>query len=182
MCMGRQTDFAPSLSADLPKQSERLTFVPSTRALAEAESKGKMELSGSLSAEPPQSWPLEVVAPPDGDGAGWHDYYLTYSPSDGRTLLVGLAGVKRWPAEHHTLQVGTAIVPEHRGLRLGQEVVATLGRWGLSQNGFDRVVCDIPAMHPGAAKSLERAGYVKLQESPAPGFVRFELRKGSERC
>ena len=180
MCMGRQGDFATALSADLPKRSGRLTYIPSTRALAEAEAKGKMELSSSLSVEPPQNWPLEVVAPPDGDGAGWLNYYLTYSPSDGRTFLAGLAGVKRWPAEHHTLQVGTAIVPEHRGLRLGEEVVATLGRWGLSQNGYERVICDIPATHPGAAKSLERAGYVKLRESPAPGFVRFELRKVSE--
>jgi hypothetical protein len=34
--------------------------------------------------------------------------HVTYSPSEGRTLLVGLAGVKRWPTEHRTIQVGAA--------------------------------------------------------------------------
>ena len=177
MAIARQTDFTLSLPADFPKQSERLSYVPSTKALAKAESNGKMELSSGLSAEPPQSWPPDEVNPADGDCGGWHNCYVTYSPSEGRTLLAGLAGVKRWPAEHRTMQVGTSIVPEHHGLRLGQEIVATLGRWGLSQDGIDRVICDVPVTHPASAKSLERAGYVKLHESPSPGFFRFELRK-----
>lgn len=177
MCMGRQGDFALSLSADLPKQSERLSFIRSTEALAKAEANGKVELANRLSVEPPKSWPPEVVSPPDGDNAGWHVFYVTYSPTEGHSLLVGLAGLKRCPSEHRTLQVGTAIVPEHQGQHFAQEVVDTLGRWGLSEDGIDRVVCDIPVMHPAATKALERARYVQLQESPSPGFVRFELRK-----
>jgi RimJ/RimL family protein N-acetyltransferase len=177
MTVSRQSDHTLSLPADFPKHSERLGYVPSTKALAKAESDGKMELSRELSAEPPQGWPLEVVTPAEGDGTGWHNCYVTFSPSEGGTLLVGLAGVKRWSVEHRTMQVGTSIVPEHHGQHFGQEVVATLGHWGLSQEGIDRVICDVPVTHPASAKSLQRAGYVKLQESPTPGFFRFEMRK-----
>lgn len=77
--------------------------------------------------------------------------------------------------EHKTIQVGTALIPEYHGQRLGEEVIAALAQWGLSQAGISRMICDIPGDRLASAKSLERAGFSKTQEPPGRDFIRFEV-------
>jgi RimJ/RimL family protein N-acetyltransferase len=179
MTVGRATKFSgEAQSADFPSQTTRLNFIPMTRFLADAESSGNGHFADSLAADVPQSWPPESVAPPgDDNSAEWENCYLTHFGLGVRPVLVGIAGIKRWSPEHKTLQVGTALIPEFHGKRLGEEITAALGKWGLSQQGIDRVICDIPEDHQASAKSLARAGYSKATKSPSPGFVRFVLTR-----
>jgi len=100
------------------------------------------------------------------------------SPGNKQPILVGIAGIKKWSPATKTVQVGVTILNEFHGQRLGEEVVAALGRWALSQYGTDAVVCDIPDHHVAAAKSLSRAGYSKAAVAPSDGFLRFELKQG----
>ena len=132
-----------------------------------------------FSATVPGSWPPTAVEPPTTDAIGWKRFYLSHSGSDGQKSMVGVAGIGFWSPEKRTAQVGTALVPEYHGQRLGQEIVAALGKWALSQPQFDSAVCDVPADHPSSAKSLERAGYVKSPEAPAPGYLRFVMTRSA---
>jgi Acetyltransferases, including N-acetylases of ribosomal proteins len=167
-----------SSASDFPFSTPRLRFVPKSADLADAEVKGNVHLSDHLSVLLLESWPPALVTPPLAEHAeGWkHSYLLHPGPSGSRETLVGLAGHKRWPADHKTLQIGAVLVSEYHGQHLGEEAVAALGTWGLTQPGIDRVICDVPEDHKASAKSLVRAGFSQAPEAPAPGFLRFELR------
>jgi RimJ/RimL family protein N-acetyltransferase len=162
---------------DFPTKTERLSFAHATRPLVDAEMNDRPRFSAMLSAKVPDTWPPQIVAAPGSDeGTDWVNYYLLQSSDQGsQAVLVGLAGIKLWSPKHRTIQIGTALLTEYHGLRLGEEVVAALGRWGLSQRDIDRVICDIPDEHIGSRKSLERAGYAKAAEAPSVGFTRFQM-------
>lgn len=181
MSMNRTMSFfASDLLADFPTKTERLIHAPASKPLAHAEVNDRAHLATLLSARVPDTWPPETVpAPTEEDGAGWENWYVILSdPGDKYPVLVGIAGIKEWSPAKKTIQVGVSILSEFHGLGLGEEVVAALGRWALSQSRIDTAVCDIPDHHIAAAKSLSRAGYSKASVAPCDGFVRFELRKG----
>jgi hypothetical protein len=168
---------ARQVPPNLPARTKRLSFIPITGSLADAEVNDRQMLSRSIAAEVPNSWPPAHVAPPGLEApADWTNFYLTCADGSNHSILVGFAGVKRWSLEHKTIQVGTALIPEYHGQRLGEEVVAALAQWGLSQPGISRIICDIPGDHLASAKSLERAGFSKTQESPGRDFIRFEVK------
>ena len=75
------------------------------------------------------------------------------------------------------MQIGTSVVPEFYGRRIGEEVVRALAEWVLLQPDVNQVVCDVPADHVASAKSLERAGYVRSAAAPEAGYFRFVRSK-----
>lgn len=166
---------------DFPGHSARLRFVPKTKHLADAEARGTSHLSNHLSAQIAENWPPNLVTPPVTEHAsGWKHSYLLHPSADGAShTLVGIAGHKKWSDDQKTLQIGTTLIPQYHGKRLGEEVVAALGTWGLAQPGIDRVICDVPAEHRASALSLERAGFTQSAEPPAPGFLRYEVKHTS---
>jgi RimJ/RimL family protein N-acetyltransferase len=135
------------------------------------------QVSNLFSAHVPESWPPTAVEPPTNDAIGWKRFYLSHPEPDGKKSIVGIAGIGVWPAEKRTVQVGAALVPEYQGQRLGEEIVAALGKWALSQPQYDSVVCDVPENHLASAKSLGRAGYVKSAQNPMPGYFRFVMTR-----
>jgi len=163
---------------NFPLRTERLTLEPEVAGhdgiVAES-----TQVEGHFSANVPSSWPPTAVEPPTTDAIGWKRFSLAHSGSDGQKSIVGIAGIGFWSPEERTAQIGAALVPEYQGQRLGQEVVAALGKWVLSQPEFDSAVCDVPADHPSSAKSLERAGFVKSPEAPAPGYFRFVMTRAA---
>jgi hypothetical protein len=162
--------------SNLPVSTGRLTLIPEEPGHGGMLEEGK-QVSKLFSAQVPESWPPAAVEPPTKDAIGWKRLYLSQTGSDGQKRIVGIAGIGLWPAANRTVQVGAALVPEYQGQRLGEEIVADLGRWALSQPQYDSVVCDVPDDHLASAKSLERAGYVKSEEAPAPGFARFVMTR-----
>jgi RimJ/RimL family protein N-acetyltransferase len=168
-----------SSEIDFPAATSRLLFIPITDSLASHEANGHAHLSNALSADVPPSWPPQPVAPPvHANEHGWKNSYLTHAgPNGNRSVVVGVAGHKKWSPEDKTLQIGAVLVPEYHGQHLGEEVVAALANWGLTQPEIDRVICDVPDNHKASAKSLERAGFTASTEKPAHGFTRFEIKK-----
>ena len=165
--------------ANFPSSTERLTLLPENAEHGGILAEGT-QVSNHFSATVPESWPPTAVEPPTKDAIEWKRFYLSHSGPDGKKSVVGIAGFGMWSPEKKTAQVGAALVPEYLGKRLGEEIVAALGKWALSQPQFDSVVCDVPADHPSSAKSLERAGYVKSQEAPAPGHLRFVMTRSAQ--
>jgi RimJ/RimL family protein N-acetyltransferase len=160
MSIRRTNEFSAHVSHDFPQRTRRLSIIPVTEPLARAEVNDNEKFSDLLAADVPESWPPEHVDPPGSDGASdWENCYLTHTNGNNRPVLVGLAGVKKWSPEYKTVQVGTALIPEYQGQRLGEEIVAALAQWGLSLPEIGRVICDIPTDHVASAKSLERAGF-----------------------
>lgn len=180
MTIARTEDYSlGDPSADFPSKTEHLTFVRSTWGLADAEENDRPRFSALLRADVPENWPPQMVMASDSSsGSIWENFYLIREGnSDGQSLLVGLAGLKRWPSEQKTIQIGCALLDEHQGVGFGQEVAGALARWAITQPQVDRVICDIPDQHIGARKALEREGFLKIETSPSVGFARFQLNR-----
>jgi len=180
MTIARTADYSlADPSADFPSKTERLTFVRSTKGLAESEENDRLRFSALLKTNVPENWPPQMVTTSDScSGSIWENFYLIRGDnSGGQSVLVGLAGLKRWPSEHKTIQIGCALLGEHQGVGFGQEVAAALARWAITQPQVDRVICDIPDQHIGARKALEGEGFSKTETSPSVGFARFQLSR-----
>jgi [ribosomal protein S5]-alanine N-acetyltransferase len=161
-----------------PEKTARIKLHPRTRQHADAEATGSAELAKALAARVPQSWPPVLVAPPTNEAGAWNNCYLIHTGVGEEPILIGMAGAARWAAEKRTVQIGTSVVSEFYGQRIGEEVVGALAEWALRQPDVDQVVCDVPADHAASAKSLERAGYVRSAAAPEAGYLRF-VRKDS---
>ena len=176
MTVSARGKFLTESLSNLPASAGRLSLIPEKPEHGGILEKGK-QVSEHFSAEVPDSWPPPAVEPPTKDAIGWKRFYLSHTLPEGQKRIVGIAGIGVWSAAKRTVQVGVALAPEHQGQRFGEEVGAALGKWALSQPHYDSVVCDVPENHLASAKSLGRAGYVRSEEAPAPGFTRFVMTR-----
>jgi RimJ/RimL family protein N-acetyltransferase len=181
MAMARTSDFSlMGAPVALPSSTGTLNLIRATQHAVAAETNDKGEFAEWLSAVVSENWPPDIVTVQEpNEDAQWHNWYLTKPSESGGELaaLVGIAGVRLWSAPRRTIQVGCALLSEFRGQRLGQEVIGSLGRWAITQDGIDRTICDVPHDHIPAQKDLARAGYSRSAEAAPAAFIRFELKR-----
>lgn len=161
---------------NFPRSTGQLMLIPEESENVRYFDDG-MHLSKLLAAKVPASWPPSAPEPPTNDAKTWKRFLLSHTGDDGQARIVGTAGIGLWRESDMTVQIGVALLPEFQGRGFGEELASGLGKWALSQPQYRLAVCDIPENHHASSKPLERSGYRKAEEAPAPGFVRYVLKK-----
>lgn len=168
----------------------RLELRPAAIDTLEAELRGPAELAAALAAEVPPSWPpdlydraaaewtlaaLRSCAPAD---RGWWQRYFIRRPAAGApATLIGCGGYKGPPDGRGAVEIGYAILPEHRRLGYASEAVGGLLARGFASPRVARVAAEtLPDLFPSIGV-LEKAGFRALGEGPEPGVVRFEIAR-----
>jgi RimJ/RimL family protein N-acetyltransferase len=172
-------------------QTERLTLVASTPAIARAEAHDRAELARLLGAEIHPAWP-----PGENDQAG-RDFlcrkleehpeavgYLGWSwlvrpeSAGGLPLLIGGGGFKGPPGEDGAIEIGYSIVEEYYGKGLATEAVGATLAWAFRDARVRRVIAETLPDLVGSQRVLEKNGFERSAEAASePGALRFVLSR-----
>lgn len=164
------------LASDFKLQSERLLLLPSRSESTDAEHDSRERLGGVLNARVPNQWPPQPVEDRTSSG-GWWDWYIVLHNNDGEEdVLVGLAGVRGWPAVSNSLQFGCTFLEEFREHGYGREAVQVLTDWLLSQPAVERVTADTPTGNAKAVAVLRNVGFSEI-DSGEQDLLRFEKKR-----
>jgi RimJ/RimL family protein N-acetyltransferase len=169
-------------------QTIRLEIVPSTPALVHAALQGHVALATELAADVPSSWPPEYLdedslnftlarfAEGD-DQLGWWLHFVVLRPGVEPRTLIGSAGFCGQPTPDGDVEVGYGIVSDRRRQGFATEVVRGLVAHAFSYPSVRRVIAHtLPELAPSIGV-LEKCGFQLVEESPAPGVIRFALAR-----
>jgi ribosomal-protein-alanine N-acetyltransferase len=160
---------------DLHLLTDRMKLVPGTSALTHSEIENPSLFSELLAARVPEDWPPESVPDPSspyGDG-WWVWYFLTHPQASEKSVLIGLGGLKGWPAVNGSVQLGCSFLPEYQKSGYGTEAVRALTEWALSQPSVKQVYADISTENPAAHGVLKSIGFVLAGEGAGENLTRF---------
>ncbi len=170
--------------------TERLDLVPATVELLRAALRGRAPLAAALRAQVPETWPPEFVdaraleftlerleAGPS--QAGWWLYFvLLRDPEVGRTLI-GSAGYRGRPTTDGTIEVGYAIVADHRRQGYASEATRALVRRAFALPTVRRAIADTLPELEGSIGVLHACGFRLIGKGSEPGVIRFELLRAT---
>jgi RimJ/RimL family protein N-acetyltransferase len=165
------------LPPDLSVSTDRLQLIPGTSALADAEREDRRRFSELLSARVPDNWPPEIVPDPHA-GGWWTWYFVARETPDQGPVLIGVGGLRGWPAVDGSLQMGCSFLPEFRGHGYGTEGVRAITRWALMQSNVKRVFAEICLDNKPAHEVLKKVGFVQVGEGSEDKLVRFRCELG----
>lgn len=173
-------------------RTPRLTLVPATPGLAQAELNDVAEFSALLGAAVPDDWPpgelsdarLLFLCMLEANPAwiGWLGWYALESEDSGASphgpaasplTLVGSAGFKGPPDREGTVEIGYSVLPGHEGRGLATEMTAALVEWAARQ-GARIVHAEVRPDNPASARVLQKLGFREAGTGDVPGMVRFE--------
>ena len=164
------------LPQDFRIHTERMDLVPAGPDLVDTDWGDHARLSQLLGARVPDRWPPDLVADRNSaDGAGWWDWYVVKRGGDA-PILIGVMGLKGWPAVSRSLQLGCAFLPAFHGQGYGTEAVQALTSWALAQTRIQQVLAEVPADNSASAAVLRKLGFVELNRGEDDGFLQFEKR------
>jgi hypothetical protein len=178
MAMGRQTSFEDAYEySNLPDESTEYHFVHATNALLKAEENDKNQLSKSLGATVPETWPPPTVVHPD-PSLDWKNLYLVAHDSNGEAgVVAGIYAYARYSDVEGTVLLGMSVLQDEMKRGSATEAFSKLTEWVLGVTHAKKAFCDIPEGRHAAASALEKVGYKKMNASPSPGFIRFEFQR-----
>jgi RimJ/RimL family protein N-acetyltransferase len=158
--------------------TERLDLVPGSAQLANTDWRERDYLSELLGVQVPNQWPPELVVDRRStDGSAWWDWYVVKRDVD-RPILIGVAGIKGWPAVTGDVQLGCAFLPQFQGSGYGTEAVNGLTSWSLTHPHVDRVIAETPVGNNAAAGVLRKLGFELLSSHDEEGLLRFQKTRG----
>jgi hypothetical protein len=161
-----------------PVETQHLKLVPATKELVEAELKGGAALAKALGVNTPGVWPPKhVPAPGTPDPAAWWNWYFVTRPSGGsKPQLVGVGAIKGWSSGTKEVQMGCAVLDEHKANGYASEAFHAMAEWAFSQ-AVDRVVTDVPVGHAVSLKILARLGFLEAGAGADKTLARYERCK-----
>ncbi len=169
-------------------RTDRLDLVAATPALAQADLDGREALAAALGVTVPPGWPPELFDEPalrytlhrleaGPEQAGWWLYYLVErgpAPS-----VVGVAGYKGPPDEEGAVEIGYAVLAEHRRRGLATEAAGALVRHAFGHPGVRLVRAEtLPELVPSIGV-LEKLGFALVGEGSEPGVIRYALDRSA---
>ncbi len=168
--------------------TDRLDLVPATAEMVRAALLGRSALATALDASVPESWPPEFMNDDalaftldrlaEGPAqAGWWLHFVVLRQDDGERTLIGSGGYAGPPSTDGTVEVGYAIVAEHRRKGYASEAVRGLLRHAFASPGVNRVIAEtLPALAPSIGV-LRNCGFLPDGDRSAPGVIRFALSR-----
>ena len=171
--------------------TERLTLIPATVALCDAEQRGATAVAQALGATVPASWPPAVFEPDDvarvrrqlvtDPAAGhWTLYYLLRQAESGGELpaLIGIAGYLAPPTPDGAVEIGYAIGEESQRMGFATEAVQALLADAFAAGVRVVVATTYASLHP-SIRVLEKSGFVEASRVPGTGLIRFERQRSA---
>ncbi len=167
--------------------TERLELVPATLKLTEAALEGPGALAAVLRASVPETWPPEYMdeaalrftldrLAEEAAQSDWWLHFAVLRERAGRTL-VGTGGYKGPPTADGTVEVGYAIVRDHRRRGYASEVVRGLVAHAFAIPTVRRVIAEtLPDLTPSIGV-LRKCGFRPIDGGSEPGVIRFELTR-----
>jgi RimJ/RimL family protein N-acetyltransferase len=170
-------------------ETERLTLVPATMAMLDAELTGREALARVLGADVASPWP-----PPLNDEAsnrwvarhlekhpeaeGWTMWYFLLRRGGGEApIAVGNGGYKGAPAEDGTVEIGYSIVEAYQRRGLATEAAGALVGRAFEHAAVTRVIAEtLPHLTP-SIRVLEKSGFTLVGPGSEEGSIRFELAR-----
>src|SRR5881397_2885399 len=177
-----------TLMGDRVIVTERLELVPATPELTRAALDGPRALGDSLAAFVPPTWPpeyldarsLEFTLDRLAEGpeqTGWWLHFVLLTGAESGRTLVGSAGYKGPPSAEGTVEVGYAIVSDHRRRGYASEVVRGLLAKAFAVPAVQMVISEtLPELAPSIGV-LRKCGFHLIGAGSEPGVIRFELRR-----
>ena len=169
----------------------RLTLIPATVALCDAEGRGAAAVGLALGATVPASWPPPVFEPDDvarvrrqlvaDPAAGrWTLHYLLRQAKLEGDLpaLIGIAGYVAPPTRDGAVEIGYAISDEFQRAGFATEAVQALLTDAFAAGVRVVVATTYASLHP-SIRVLEKSGFVETSHVPATGLMRFERQRSA---
>jgi ribosomal-protein-alanine N-acetyltransferase len=176
------------MSSPLELTTSRLTLIPVTLELIEAEIGDRARLSQLLGAEVPADWPPPLNdentmrwtrdhLAADPDNRGWGTWYFLLRRAGAKPVLIGNGGFKGKFVAPGACEVGYSVMENHQRNGYATEVVRALVAWAFSHPEIERVVAHtLPDLIP-SIRVLEKNGFIAA-EPLEPEAIMFELRRG----
>ena len=173
----------------------RLTLLPASLAMLEADLAGPVALERALGVPVPPSWPPDLydadairwtiaalsLRPTDRD---WCLYYVVRRPlDDAPELLVGLGGFKAPPDSEGMVELGYGMLTAHRRRGYATETVRGMCEFALHQPQVRRVIAHTLSTLDASIGVLVKAGFTFVGEAedpdapPGSTVVRYELAR-----
>ena len=167
--------------------TRRLHLIPATREHLDAALESDAVLARALDVTLPASWPPEFFEEPAirftlerlAEGPDQARWWLHFVVLMGETPpLVGTAGFKGAPVAG-TVEVGYSIVTEHQRRGYATEATEALVAHAFLDRSVNRVIAEtLPELRPSIGV-LEKCGFLPVEESSAPGVLRFARGRAS---
>src|ERR1700744_5311082 len=133
MTVGRGFSEHLALSPNYRLQTENLDLVPGDDRLTATDWNDAAALSNALQARVPETWPPQLVTDQSSpNGEGWWEWYVLKRDPD-QAVLIGMVGVRGWPAVSRSVKIGCAFLPEFQRQGHGIEAVNGITSWALSR-------------------------------------------------
>ena len=172
------------LKVGLMIETDRLTLMPATVALARAEIGDRAEFTRLVGAVVPENWPPESVADAlplflswleaAPDCVGWFGWYaLTRTDGEEPPMLIGGGGFLGTPQDGRA-QIGYSVLHQFQGRGYATEIVGGLVRWAFAQPGVEFIAAETEWANPASTRVLEKAGFLPAGLAAEPGGSRFE--------
>jgi len=171
--------------------TERLTLIPATVALCDAEGRGVAAVGQALGATVPASWPPSVFEPDDvarvrrhlvatPEAGRWTLYYVLRrsAEEDGLPALIGVAGYVAPPTSDGAVEIGYAIVEEFQRMGFATEAVRALLTDAFAAGARVVVATTYATLH-ASIRVLEKSGFVETSRAVTTGLLRFEHRRSA---
>ena len=166
----------------------RITLVPATVALLEAEARSLPELGLLLGASVPPGWPpgeyddharsffLDRLRE-DPSAHGWYGWYAVAHPDSTKATVVGAAGFFGPPSPNGTVEIGYSIVGGYRRRGYATEIAGTLVRHAWSVPAVRRIIARTDPSNLGSITVLMRCGFRTSAPDSREGQLAYELRR-----
>lgn len=109
--------------------------------------------------------------------AAWWLYGFLLRDTTLEDPLIGAGGFKGPPTRGGTVEIGYAIVPQHRGIGLATEAATGLIGFAFEHADVDRVIAETLPSHAASIRVLEKCRFRCIGEGSDEGVIRFELRR-----
>jgi ribosomal-protein-alanine N-acetyltransferase len=166
-----------------PLQTARLTLIPSTASLAQAELGPQVTFSKLLKATIPTNWPPENMTDAlpwfvkqlqeHPELAGWFSWYFVLRKE--LMTLIGTGGFKGEPQADGTLEIGYSVLPPYQGCGYATEAVVELLSWAFKHDGVSRILAESAPNNKSSVRVLEKLKFDPIGQGSEPGTIRFEL-------
>ncbi|MCK4355731.1 GNAT family N-acetyltransferase [Candidatus Bipolaricaulota bacterium] len=164
----------------------RLTLIPATAALVQAEVGPQDLLSQALGVKVPENWPPELLVDVlpffleqlkrDTALVGWLSWYCVLRrEATEEALLIGSGGFKGKPQPDGTIEIGYSILPQYQGRSYATEAVAGLLAWAFSYSEVTRAIAETSSGNRASIRVLAKLGFDYTGQGSEAGTVRFEL-------